>query len=42
VPVKCRDALEKPAPVHNRNIVTEDGRTFEIENPKRGEIVLNQ
>jgi hypothetical protein len=42
VPVKFRDALQKPAPVLCRGIVTEDRWTFQIEDAKGGKIVLNQ
>jgi hypothetical protein len=42
VPVKFRDAPQKPAPVLCHGIVTEDRWTFQIEDAKGGKIVLNQ
>jgi hypothetical protein len=42
VPVECGDALEKATPVRNGCVVTEDRRTLEVQDAKRGEIVLNQ
>ena len=42
MPVEFGDSLKNAAPVRNGYIVTEDRRTLEVQDAKRGEIVLNQ
>jgi hypothetical protein len=39
--VELNNALEKASPVCNGGVVTEDGRSFEVEDAERGEVILN-
>jgi hypothetical protein len=40
--VELSDALEKASAVRNCAIVAENGRSFEVEDAERGEVILNE
>jgi hypothetical protein len=42
VAIEFGDAIEETATVGNGDVGTENGRSFEVEDAKGGEIILNQ